>query len=401
MGVSIKLKSKVYKDGTSPVMIRIYHEGKEAYKKTHVNIDRKFWDAETSRVAPSSPNAKNLNLILQKKRIDYEQLYYAALASGSKTEIDSLFVYRKKVLLFEDLYESYFEKIEKESVGYRKKVRGILDSMKPYFVNVRYNDIDRRFIEKLVTNLRVVSKNSNNTINYKIKKLREVVQYGLDNNVITNRNPFVGFRVKSNVIIKDSLTVEQLFAVEGLDLSDTPGIECSRDTFLMQYYLHGSRVADVLMLQVDHIREGFVRFQQRKTGAEIQVEVHDKIVSIVNKYRRPGAKLLFPTIKDDNHADLRAIDTKISNATALMNKNLKKIAKRCGIETNLSSHIARHSFANHADLRGISVRVISKALGHSSIQTTEKYLAKVKANRINEQVNALVYYNSLKDDEKK
>lgn len=398
MGVSIRLKSKSYKDGKSPVMIRIYHKGKESYKKTEVNVEKRFWDFESNKVTNQEPNYKSLNRAITTARLQYEKLYYDALSSSDPTDMDELFSSRKKVVLFEDLYEEYYEKISKESEGYKKKVRGILNSMNPYFKNVRFDDVDRRFIEKLVGSLRLISGNSNNTINFKIKKLREVVNYAITKKSIRGENPFDGFRVKANVIIKDSLTLKQLRAIEELDLNSSPAVALSRDVFLMQYYLHGSRVADVLMLKNEYISEEAIKFQQRKTGADIKVAIHEKMATIINSYKRPGVTLLFPIIDIKDAKNEKQLNSKIEGATTILNKNLKVIAKMCGIETNVSSHIARHSFANHADLMDIPVRVISKALGHASIQTTERYLAKVKANRINEQVNDIVYYNPLKNE---
>lgn len=56
------------------------------------------------------------------------------------------------------------------------------------------------------------------------------------------------------------------------------------------------------------------------------------------------------------------------------NDHLKKIAKMCSIEQNLTSYVARHSFATQALLQGIPIKAISVMMGHSSVATTEVYL---------------------------
>jgi site-specific recombinase XerD len=57
-----------------------------------------------------------------------------------------------------------------------------------------------------------------------------------------------------------------------------------------------------------------------------------------------------------------------------MNSYLKEIADVTGINKNLSTHTARHTFATTVTLANqVSMEVVSKMLGHSSINMTKKY----------------------------
>jgi site-specific recombinase XerD len=64
----------------------------------------------------------------------------------------------------------------------------------------------------------------------------------------------------------------------------------------------------------------------------------------------------------------------INSKNALANKVLKQLAEMAGIQTNVSFHIARHSFADYARKSNMNLYDISKALGHSDIKVTEQYL---------------------------
>lgn len=52
---------------------------------------------------------------------------------------------------------------------------------------------------------------------------------------------------------------------------------------------------------------------------------------------------------------------------------LKEIADVCGIQKNLSTHIARHTFASLAIANKVSLESIAKMLGHTDIRTTRIY----------------------------
>ncbi|WP_286744396.1 site-specific integrase [Roseivirga sp. UBA1976] len=72
-----------------------------------------------------------------------------------------------------------------------------------------------------------------------------------------------------------------------------------------------------------------------------------------------------------------------------LNSYLKEIADLCGIEKNLTFHLARHTFATTVTLcNGVPLETVSKMLGHSKITTTQVY-AKVVEKKVSEDMQAL------------
>ncbi len=57
------------------------------------------------------------------------------------------------------------------------------------------------------------------------------------------------------------------------------------------------------------------------------------------------------------------------------NDNMKVIGQACGVNHKITSYVSRHSFATIAKFKGVPVPIISQALGHESLDTTETYLA--------------------------
>ena len=71
-----------------------------------------------------------------------------------------------------------------------------------------------------------------------------------------------------------------------------------------------------------------------------------------------------------------------------MNEYLKEIASICNIDKNLSTHLARHTFACLALANNISIESIAKMLGHTNTRTTAIY-ARVLDSTLKNQMESL------------
>ncbi|MGF7141478.1 tyrosine-type recombinase/integrase [Roseimarinus sediminis] len=75
------------------------------------------------------------------------------------------------------------------------------------------------------------------------------------------------------------------------------------------------------------------------------------------------------------------------------NAYLKELALMARINKNLTSHIARHTFATTITLNeGVPLEVVSKMLGHSDTRTTQIY-AKVQSKAIKDSMKRLMRDN--------
>jgi site-specific recombinase XerD len=72
-----------------------------------------------------------------------------------------------------------------------------------------------------------------------------------------------------------------------------------------------------------------------------------------------------------------------------MNSYLKEIADVCGINKDLTFHIARHTFATTITLtNGVPIESVSKMLGHKNLRTTQHY-AKILDKKVSEDMDLL------------
>ena len=69
--------------------------------------------------------------------------------------------------------------------------------------------------------------------------------------------------------------------------------------------------------------------------------------------------------------------------------NLKEVARLCGIERNLTYHMARHTYATQTCIsQGVPIETISRMMGHTNIKTTQIY-AKITKEKISQDMEAL------------
>ncbi len=72
-----------------------------------------------------------------------------------------------------------------------------------------------------------------------------------------------------------------------------------------------------------------------------------------------------------------------------MNSYIKEIASVCGINKDLTFHIARHTFATTVTLsNGVPIESVSKMLGHTNIKTTQHY-AKILDKKVSDDMAVL------------
>jgi len=125
-------------------------------------------------------------------------------------------------------------------------------------------------------------------------------------------------------------------------------------------YSTGMRLSEILNLEVNDINfeDLTVRIRQGK-GCK------DRI-TIISKNTAEKIKNLFVSgrIFNGRHGKYSSMSVQMV---------IKKAAKHAGINSKVSPHVLRHSFATHLLEQGVDIRYIQKLLGHERLETTQIY----------------------------
>jgi integrase len=378
MAKAILYKSKKLSDGTHPIVIRWYENGKQRVF-TVGSCTEGQWSADKSKVKKNHPFYQQIN-----NKID-EHLGNAILNGGImriEQEGDS-----GNIIEFVEELGLKSERAGKlaQKDKYRQLEKDLLD-WKPSIKKMNFDNFKKKDVDDFYFFLLSDKKNnSKNTAARKMSRLGTVFKSARIEG-FAKSDPFLGKTFERERVIKKKLTREQVELIEDLEMDGaTKGILHARDAFIMQFYLRGLRIGDVLSLTEKDIDNGRIVIEENKTGKIRSIPIRPEVQQIIERHRGESPYLLpilkFRYDKKKTVADNELLYKKsIEASTAAINTNLKKIGKELGISINITTHIARHSFAKIAIDTVKNIRISQELLGHSSLRVHQDYIRDLEDN---------------------
>jgi integrase/recombinase XerD len=155
-----------------------------------------------------------------------------------------------------------------------------------------------------------------------------------------------------------------------IDLSDPLGLR--NRAMLETLYACGLRVSELINLRISnlHFDVGFIKVLG-KNDKERLVPIGEEAIKHINFYREGSRKALKIKKDSENVLFLNRRGSKLTRIMVFL--IIKDLAKKAGIEKNISPHTFRHSFATHLIEGGADLKAVQDMLGHESITTTEIY----------------------------
>jgi integrase/recombinase XerD len=132
-------------------------------------------------------------------------------------------------------------------------------------------------------------------------------------------------------------------------------------------YGAGLRVSEVCALKPTDIdsQRMLIHVRRGKGNRDRYVLLGETMLTLLREYYQTAHRkgdYLFPGQKFPNPL-----------TTSSIRQVLKKVAAQAGLSKKITPHTLRHSFATHLLETGYDLRVVQTLLGHTSIQTTQRY----------------------------
>ncbi len=107
------------------------------------------------------------------------------------------------------------------------------------------------------------------------------------------------------------------------------------------------------------------------------------------KYKQQDNPYLFPILSTFHKTDIQRVN-RVNRVLAIINKSLKGIGEELNLPIDLTTYVARHSYATVLKRSGVSTSIISESLGHSSEKVTQIYLDSFENSQIDEAMKNLL-----------
>jgi integrase len=346
-------------------------------------------------IRSSHPEHKKINAYLEDKIFKAKD-EVAKLEKEGKT-ITSQIIRTKilqpktyDLLVFGETIKS--ELLKQGNAGNYKKYRTIINSLKDFVQKpeLYFDEIDSDFLSRYQIFLKD-GENKQTTIHGYVGRIRSLFNKAIQRGILEpGSTPFINYKIKQGKVSKDRLTEEEIIKIEELKLEVNSLLWHVKNAFLFAYYNAGIRISDILLMTWDNVQDGRLVYKMFKTEKVHSLILKEKPLAILENYRHIENLYIFPFLSDRyDYSDPMFLHDQIVAKTALVNKYLKEIATKAKITKNVTTHTARHSFADIARQKTDNIYNLSKTLGHSSIKVTEAYLASFDQQAVDDTMDSM------------
>lgn len=280
---------------------------------------------------------------------------------------------------FSGYFEQFIEGLDSQDNFWEwKKYRVTLKKLRACLGNeIHWKDLDKKAVTDFEKYLREKCGNKFNTVLKELRRFHRVIKQGVKEGVVKpDADPFLVYDApKSKPAKRRKLTLEEIRAIEALELEAGSSLRISRDAFIVSFYGGGVRFGDICQLKREHIKAGRLEYRMMKTGSMVSIPLPEPALQIIQIYANEKNAYLFPFLNDGDESGSVKLRRRISSRNVVVNRDLKTLARMAGIDSEgFSFHVSRHSFADYARRQSGDLYAVSKSLGHTSLQVTQNYL---------------------------
>lgn len=386
-------KSKKTKEGFIPIYVRITIKGIREEFSSGKKLLLEDWDEDESKAKTTCIDAKSINSYIRKTQVELEKHFERLKTSSAevtpKMVKDAYLpppVIKKTLLQACEFHNQIFaEKVSKgkgSPVVLKRYER--LQSYTGQFIKSNFKksdmgieEVEYSFAVQFYHFLIMKDIGDNSSMKY-VKTLKQVIKKAVDHGWI-KYNPIGGFKCPYKDPDRDYLEMHELFSMYNKEIKIERLAEV-RDVYVFCCFT-GYAFETVYNLNQDDLYTGldgrmWISRDRSKTENEEAVPLLPIPLAILEKYKYNSycisTKRLLPV-----------------NSNQRYNGYLKEVATVCGIDKELTTHTARHTFATTVTLENdVPIETVSKMLGHKSIRTTQIY-AKITKRKTSNNMQAL------------
>ena len=346
--------NKLNADGRSPVAVEARQGAKRIYLSTHVMLYPDQW---SNGQVVNHPNAEKLTVWLTRQMHQIEEIELDSLLHGKPMALSQLKQAVRSGAKPSASVEEFVNAVIEPSNRSRQTkdaYRTLWRETEKFDRQVRMDTIDHDWIERWRSAM-LQQGLSENTVKGRLKMLHCLTQEAIKRDIIA-QDPFKWIVIGNMTPKQEFLSRGELRRIERARLT---GKEAKvRDLFLLGVYT-GLRWSDLTSLDEAEISGGIIRKRMYKTKRDVTIPIKTlfwgKGQEIIDRYQ-PITRLC-----------------KCVKCNSTGNRIIQSIAERIGIKKRVHFHLARKTCSTMLNSLGLGTGDIAMILGHSKMETTQKY----------------------------
>ncbi len=376
-------KTKVLKNGESPIYLRITVNRKIAEISMKGTVLASLWDQSKEKSKGKSPEDIELNNYINSVKSRLVNIHRELEIEDSPISaeiIKNIFIGNDKGNPKENgktLVEVHSDHNERcrqlLGIEYSKSTIYKFDASLKYlkeFMKLRLDrddlflkEINEDYIRKYELYLKTEKGCANNSAIKHLKIFKKMIRIALINDWL-QKDPFAPIKFRQDEVHTEFLTMDELDSLINKDIQ-TKRLSQIRDVFVFCCFT-GLAFVDVKGLRPEHLVSGskgemWIRKPRQKTNNMCNIPLLKIPRMLLERY--------------SNDRDCQAKGQLLPVPTnQKMNAYLKEVADVCGISKRLTTHCSRHTFATSVTLANkVTMENVAKMLGHSSTRMTQHY----------------------------
>lgn len=381
------------KNGKAGLYLRITVDGRRTSISLNRKIDPSKWDSRMNKLKGKGYEAEELNRFMATIRHKVNKIQHDLIEDGQPFTVhdvkDKYLGKDAKLKMLIKLFDEHNQQMEKLvgiefALGTYKRYHTTRSHVADYIKteyrknDIPVRDVDLKFIKGFEYFLKVTKEcNHNSALKY-VNNFKKIVRIAVGNDWIS-KDPFYNYKVQFKTVEREFLSKEELQALIDKKI-EGDRLNVVRDMFVLCCFT-GLAYVDIQSLRPDEIyqnEEGgfYIKSKRTKTDTGFTIPLLPTAVAIIKKYKD------HPKVVNKD-----CVIPVLSNQKS--NAYLKEIADRCNIKKNLTTHLARHTFATTVTLtNGVPIETVGKMLGHKNLRTTQHY-AKIIDSKVEEDMKVL------------
>lgn len=388
-------EKKLKKDGNAPIYLRITINGTRSEVSTKIDVAPSKWDSKKELIKGKEPMTIKLNQQLQNLQLKVFEVLeqvkiqrYDITANNLKLGLTGELFQSHSLI---QVYKLFIDNLESRlGTDYSPASLEINKTTFDHLVeflessgmaNLKPEEFTNQQFLKFEQYLKAKKQNSHNTVCKKIERVKAMLKWAYEMDYC-EKDLSKKFKIKKQKKEIVFLTQEELNRLKGLKPIERLAI--IRDAFLFMCYT-GLAFNEIERLGEENLSKnisggyGIIMTRQKTSRNIPEIPLLPIALDLISKY--------------ENHPK-RILEKKLFPIPANQNFNgyLKELATLAKIDKPVSTHTARKTFATTIGLRnGMSMEVVSKALGHSNIRITQESYADLQNDRMREEFENLSF----------